>query len=424
MNLRRETFLLALVFPLSNVRGFLNESSRKTARRTPTALCWGLFRRRKAKAVTVAAEDDTTTATTEQLFQDFVDFLLEQQKSIVEEIENTVERTSGRTFSRDVWGIFDEEEEPHQGSSSLTSGGITRVLQGGDVIEKGACSLTLIQDGVLTAERAANIRARQQEEGGGINKVQTGDEYSAAAVSMVLHSRSPWVPTFRSDVRVFLVRSATSSGESWAWFGGGADLTPYYLFEDDISFFHQQYRDLCLTAELPKNENFPYETMKKACDDYFYLPARKEHRGTGGIFFDDMPMTMSTLQFVKGVTNRWMPSWLPIATERSKMPFTKQQKHWQLLRRGRYLEFNLLYDVSFWESRVMVKEGIQGELTHPVLCFLQRGVKFGLLTPNPRVEGVMVSAPPVIAYEYKHEVEPGSPEEDLVKVLKTPRDWV
>jgi len=292
----------------------------------------------------------------EALFSDFVEFLKDQQNSIIEEIEGTIERNSGKTFSRDCWGRFGEDEEAaaqqrtqQQQSPSSSSGGITRVLQGGDAIEKGACSFTLIQDGVLTTERAANIRARQFREGDteALN-IQAGDTYSAAALSVVLHSRSPLVPTFRSDVRVFLVRDQ-DTGESWAWFGGGADLTPYYLFQDDIRFFHRLYQQLCDSSDLDLDdddeEEFTYQAMKEACDQYFYLPARQEHRGTGGIFFDDMLVVDSTLDFVKNVTTTWMPSWLPIVTKRGNSPYTEQQKQWQKLRRGRYLEFNLLYDV-------------------------------------------------------------------------------
>jgi coproporphyrinogen III oxidase len=197
------------------------------------------------------------------------------------------------------------------------------------------------------------------------------------------------VPTFRSDVRIFFVQSEESK---MAWFGGGADLTPYYLFDEDVTFFHDMYRDLCRNNQ----EEFSYEALKEICDDYFYLPARSEHRGTGGIFFDDMEATPEAINFVKGVAKAWMPSWLPIVEKRRNTPFTEQQKQWQLLRRGRYLEFNLLYD---------------------------RGVKFGLANANPRVEGVMVSAPPLIAWEYNHKIEEGSEEARLMEILKIPKKW-
>jgi coproporphyrinogen III oxidase len=156
------------------------------------------------------------------------------------------------------------------------------------------------------------------------------------------------------------------------------------------------YRDLCnkYFAEIP---GFSYESMKKECDSYFYLPARSEHRGTGGIFFDDMQATESSRKFVEAVVDTWLPSWLPVVERHRHEKYTDKQRQWQLLRRGRYLEFNLLYD---------------------------RGVKFGLASANPRVEGVMVSAPPLIAWEYKHVIEEGSDEERLMEVLKHPRDWI
>jgi coproporphyrinogen III oxidase len=354
-------------------------------------------------------EEDTE----DSLLEDFVEFLQTKQTEIIQQLEDVEATQSGATFSRDPWGLFAEEDKKDTGNNAGNSGGITRVIQGGSVVEKGACSLTVIRDGILTADRAATIRSRHQT-----SPIQAGDKYSAVALSMVLHSSNPMVPTFRSDVRVFLVQSSpaggdgggggdgddsSNKGETLAWFGGGADLTPYYLFEDDVGFFHGLYRDLCdshlsdLLDDDDSSSLFSYASMKKACDDYFYLPARAEHRGTGGIFFDDMPVTPGSTAFVQGVADTWMPSWLPIVEQRQSLTYSDQQKQWQLLRRGRYLEFNLLYD---------------------------RGVKFGLANANPRVEGVMVSAPPMIAFEYNHKIEEDSPEAALTRVLKEPREWV
>lgn len=313
-------------------------------------------------------------------FVEFCEFLRSQQRSIIEQLE-AIE--NGAAFSKDGWGSLVEDAD----GPVTTAGGLTRVIQGGDIIEKGACSLTILPQGILTDERAATIRARQSA------KVRAGDRYAAAALSMVLHTRSPLVPTFRSDVRIFVVFGE----DGMAWYGGGADLTPYYLFESDIESFHEHYQTLCGEHFTNDDPLFSYPAQKKACDEYFYLPARAEHRGTGGVFFDDLPVSPTSTAYCKSLTQTWMPSWLPIVQRRSKTPFTSRQKDWQLLRRGRYLEFNLLYD---------------------------RGVKFGLANANPRVEGVMVSAPPMIAYEYNHKVEPGSPEAELVKVLKQPKEWV
>lgn len=356
-----------------------------------------------------------------EIFERFTNFLLQKQSEIIGQLEaldashssvsdsESSTGNAGSKFTRDTWGIF--QDFPKEGGHTdnlpkVGAGGVTRVLQGGSIIEKGACSLTVIQNGVLSPERARAIRARQPKEDDDENNdndngaddddfvIGSGDFYSAAALSIVFHSRSPMVPTFRSDVRIFLVQDVSSKSRNrpvMAWFGGGADLTPYYLFDEDVTSFHEMYKDVC------QSNNKDYAAMKKCCDDYFYLPARSEHRGTGGIFFDDMEADQAgSLEFVQAVADAWMPSWLPIVEKRQQLTFTDQQKQWQKLRRGRYLEFNLLYD---------------------------RGVKFGLQTANPRVEGVMVSAPPEIAFEYKHEVETGSEEERLLKILKNPIDW-
>jgi coproporphyrinogen III oxidase len=261
------------------------------------------------------------------LFQNFVSALREKQQDIIEQLEAM--DGSGQKFTNDTWGVFDGEE--------IASGGLTRVLQGGDVIEKGACSFTLIQRGILSSEHAKSIRSRQHASIG----IKGGDRYSAAALSIVLHSRSPMVPTFRSDVRIFSVE--TRNGKSMAWFGGGADLSPYYLFEDDVRHFHHLCRDLC-DEYLSEISGFSYQSIKKECDAYFYLPARSEHRGTGGIFFDDMEATESSSKFVQAVADTWLPSWLPIVERHRNEKYTDKQRHWQLLRQGRYLEFNLLYD--------------------------------------------------------------------------------
>lgn len=346
----------------------------------------------RLSAVSSGADTVATDSSLEHVFEEFASFLQSKQADIISEIE-AVEKNCGSdsVFSRDTWGAFEGNDE----NDVKKSGGITRVIQKGAIIEKGACSFTLLRGGKLTADRAAAIQGRQGSEGG-VN-IQEGDMYSAAALSMVLHTRSPMIPTFRSDVRIFMVEPSDGSG-TVAWFGGGSDLTPYYLFDEDIKFFHQQLHDLC---EEYRNDDqckmVDYKSMKKACDNYFYLPARSEHRGVGGMFFDDMPANKRSLTFLEAVTDNWMPSWFPIIEKRKNIEYSDQQREWQLLRRGRYLEFNLLYD---------------------------RGVKFGLQTANPRVEGVMVSAPPLIAWEYNHVVEENSEEERLMKILKNPIEWV
>uniref|UniRef100_A0A6U5DUK2 Uncharacterized protein n=1 Tax=Corethron hystrix TaxID=216773 RepID=A0A6U5DUK2_9STRA len=342
-----------------------------------------------------------------EIFEDFSSFLLKTQDEFIRSMEEL--DGSGQKFSRDGWGSFADGSD-----GDASAGGFTRVIQGGDVIEKGAASVTIVREGTLSAERAAAIsgrRRKQREEDDAEEEAEMvpreGDIYRAAALSVVLHSRSPMVPTFRSDVRIFVVSRPDGDGGMLAWYGGGADLTPYYLFEDDVVEFHACYRDLVIRhfgAEDRERGRNVYDNMKADCDKYFYLPARAEHRGTGGIFFDDLdactelssdgPLAGS---FVKAVAETWIPSYRKIVSRRKDTGYEEAQRRWQLLRRGRYLEFNLLYD---------------------------RGVKFGLAGANPRVEGVMVSAPPMIAWEYNHDVKEGSEEWNLMQVLKSPKQWV
>ena len=218
------------------------------------------------------ASSEVALVDADALFEQFAGLLQRKQQEIIDTLEKV--DGSGQRFSKDAWGSFLD------GAGSR--GGITRVFQGGDVIERGAVSFTLIRGGVLSAERAAAIRSRQS-----VDMIEAGDSYSTAALTTVHHARNPMVPTFRSDVRLFMV--ATQDGRSLAWFGGGADLTPNYLFEEDITYFHQHYRALSELHLKDDVAGYSYESMKATCDEYFYLPARAEHRGTGGIFFDDMP---------------------------------------------------------------------------------------------------------------------------------------
>mmetsp|Transcript_13931 Transcript_13931/g.35022 ORF Transcript_13931/g.35022 Transcript_13931/m.35022 type:complete len:409 (+) Transcript_13931:277-1503(+) len=368
---------------------------------TPTSLSTSTSRLNAAsakEAVDSASTSDEDSSSS-SLFDEFASFLISKQSEIIGEIEQLESEYTDdgeeHKFTKDCWGVFLDDAKNVNGS-----GGITRVIQKGKIVEKGACSLTVIKNGKLTADRAASIRGRQEDS----IDIKEGDTYCAAALSMVLHTRSPMVPTFRSDVRIFLVESEGADNEektTLAWFGGGSDLTPYYLFDEDISFFHGELKTLCEKYQSNDASSpeamIDYPTMKQACDEYFYLPARSEHRGVGGMFFDDLPATPTTMKFVEDVASNWMRSWFPIINKRQSLEYTEKQREWQLLRRGRYLEFNLLYD---------------------------RGVKFGLANANPRVEGVMVSAPPLIAWEYNHKIEPDSEEDRLMRILKSPIEWV
>ncbi|CAM9715298.1 unnamed protein product [Chrysoparadoxa australica] len=298
-------------------------------------------------------------------FKDFAQFLLSTQSNICSEAE----RSDGKAkFCTDVW-----RRETGEGF------GVTRVLEGGELLEKAACSVSIIH-GVLSAERAKAMSSR----GRSTIDQAGGQPYAAAAMSLVFHSASPLVPTFRADVRLFQV------GEE-VWYGGGADLTPFCIVDQaDFKEFHALYAGICEEYEAGS-----YRRFKQWCDEYFYIPHRKEHRGIGGIFFDDLSEKAGTLPFVKEVAESFMPSFLPLAEKRGRETYTEAQRQWQLMRRGRYIEFNLLND---------------------------RGVAFGL--KGGRIESIMVSAPPLVSWVYDYHPAEGTPEAELVKLLKAPKDWV
>jgi len=300
----------------------------------------------------------------------FEDYVLQLQDGIIKRA--TELDGSGKEFVRDRWER--DQSNPNAGF------GITAVLEEGGVLEKAASNVSVIS-GTLSATRAAAMTSRGRD----IDPAG-GQPYSAVAMSLVFHPKSPWVPTLRADVRVFEV-------DGQRWYGGGCDLTPVYLFNDDAAEFHGFWKTLC-DASSPQL----YPEYKAWCDRYFYIPARKEHRGVGGIFFDDLSQQEADFdvdQFVRAVGDGILPSWEPIVARRRSADVTEKERNWQLLRRGRYLEFNLLYD---------------------------RGVKFGL--DGGRVESIMVSAPPLISWKYNVVPEVGSQEAETLAVLKKPREWV
>ncbi|CAM6039535.1 unnamed protein product [Sphagnum compactum] len=309
--------------------------------------------------------------------ENFEAFLLNAQSSICEEA--AAADGSGKVFVFDKW---------QRGEDAANGYGITRVMEGGDLLEKAAVNVSIVR-GHLSESRAKSMSGRGQA-------VEVGARYFAGALSLVFHPCNPFVPTFRSDIRYFKVDGGHG------WFGGGADLTPCYLFEDDVREFHTFYKEVC-----DKYESGFYDKCKMACDAYFYIPARKEHRGTGGIFFDDLetfsdyevnglckPQRDDVFSFVRELAEGFMPSYLPIAKRRHVMDYGERERQWQLLRRGRYLEFNLLYD---------------------------RGVKFGL--DGGRIESIMVSAPPLVAWKYNVVPEAGTDENKLLQVLQEPQTW-
>jgi coproporphyrinogen III oxidase len=249
-------------------------------------------------------------------------------------------------------------------------GGRTRVLEGGGVFEKAGVGASVVH-GELEEAFAKRLQGE-------------GRQFYAAGVSLIIHPASPLVPTVHANFR-FIEQG------SKAWFGGGADLTPYYLFEEDAGHFHRTLKGAC-----DRHDPSYYPRFKAVCDRYFHLPHRGETRGVGGIFFEDIGGSLAEqLAFVQDCGEAFLPAYLPLVERRKDLPSTPAQREWQEVRRGRYVEFNLLYD---------------------------RGTVFGLQTRG-RTESILMSLPPHVQWRYDHHPAPGSPEEKLLEVLRAPRDW-
>ncbi|XP_011190196.1 oxygen-dependent coproporphyrinogen-III oxidase [Zeugodacus cucurbitae] len=264
-------------------------------------------------------------------------------------------------------------------------GGITCVLQDGEVFEKAGVNISVVT-GMLPPGAVQQMRTR------GKNLVEGKKlPFFAAGVSAVIHPRNPHVPTIHFNYRYFEVES---NGEKQWWFGGGTDLTPYYLNEKDAIHFHQTLKDAC-----DEHDASYYPRFKKWCDDYFRITHRKESRGIGGIFFDDLdtPSQEEAFKFVTGCANSVIPSYVPLVRQHKNDDYGDNERQWQLLRRGRYVEFNLIYD---------------------------RGTKFGLYTPGARYESILMSLPLTARWEYMHTVQPNSKEGKLLEVLQNPKDWI
>jgi coproporphyrinogen III oxidase len=249
-------------------------------------------------------------------------------------------------------------------------GGRTRVIADGAVFEKGGVNFSEVF-GELSPEFAKSMPG-------------DGLAFTATGVSLVLHPRSPLVPTVHANFR-YLTHG------SKAWFGGGADLTPYYPFEEDVVHFHRTWKGVC--------DRHPgvadYARMKRECDDYFFLKHRGEARGVGGIFFDYHDATEAMFAFVREAGDAFLDSYRPIVGRRKGLAYTPEQRFFQEYRRGRYVEFNLVYD---------------------------RGTVFGLKTDG-RTESILMSLPPVVRYVYDYRPGPGTPEAELTEYWLKPRDW-
>ena len=291
-------------------------------------------------------------------------YLLALQDRLCSEIE---ELDVAQRFAEDVW------ERPQGG------GGVSRVLERGAVFEKAGINFSHVNGGRLPASASVN------------RPEVAGRNFQAMGVSAVIHPDNPNVPTSHMNIRFFLAEKPTVR-PLW-WFGGGFDLTPYYGFEEDARHWHQ----LAFSACREFGEDV-YPKFKKWCDDYFFIRHRGEARGIGGIFFDDLNEWgfLRCFEFLRSVGDHYMRAYRPIVERRRDTPYTAQQKDFQLYRRGRYVEFNLVYD---------------------------RGTLFGLQSGG-RVESILMSLPPRVQWQYNRQPQPETVEARLVEEFLTPRDWL
>ena len=302
------------------------------------------------------------------------EFIKEQQKEIVRELE----KIDGKKFRVDTW------------TRENGGGGISSVLQDGNVFEKAGVNVSVVY-GTLPRPAIQAMRVNHKA----IDPDVQSLDFFAAGLSLVLHPINPMAPTIHMNVRYFETMDEKGEPNTW-WFGGGTDLTPNYLFDEDAIHFHKTLKEAC-----EQHDKDYYPRFKIWCDKYFFNKHRNESRGIGGIFFDDLDESEKDKEnifaFTKSVVNCFLPSYIPILTKRKDMPSTEKERDWQQIRRGRYVEFNLVHD---------------------------RGTSFGLNTPNARVESILMSLPATASWKYMHEPEKGSREQRLVDVLREPKEWV
>lgn len=296
----------------------------------------------------------------------FFQYIHELQDTITSKLEAIDGRAA---FQEDLW------KRPEGG------GGRTRVIENGNVFEKGGVNISGVH-GKLPESMQAYFGVRDAN-------------FFACGLSLVLHPKNPMVPTVHANWRYFEMYDQEGHIVD-QWFGGGQDLTPYYLFEEDAKHFHQTCKTACDKHHLEF-----YPKYKARCDEYFYNSHRNEARGIGGLFFDyckktdDMNM-QNWYNFVTEVGNSFLEAYVPIIEKRKHLEYTKSQRDWQEIRRGRYVEFNLVHD---------------------------KGTLFGLKT-NGRIESILMSLPPHVQWVYDHHPKSGSDEEKLIKVLQYPIDWI
>jgi coproporphyrinogen III oxidase len=286
------------------------------------------------------------------------------QRSICEELSAI---DGAASFETESW------DRPEGG------GGISRVLAEGDVFEKGGVNFSYVEGGKMPGSATQH------------RPELAGRSFKAMGVSLVMHPRNPYAPTSHANVRCFV---AEKEGEApvW-WMGGGFDLTPYYGREEDVVHWHQTAKNAC----DPFGDDV-HAKYKKWCDDYFYLPHRAEPRGVGGLFYDDLNEWgfKKSFDFMQSVGDSFSKAYVPIVLNNKDRDYGERERQWQLYRRGRYVEFNLVFD---------------------------RGTLFGLQS-NGRTEAILMSLPPLVRWDYGVTPEPGTPEAQLLDYYLKPKDWV
>ena len=291
-------------------------------------------------------------------------YLIDLQQTICSEIELL---DGGTVFEQDHWSRDDQR-----------GNGISCIISNGNVFEKGGVNFSIIR-GDKMPKSASALRPELE-----------GRQYTALGVSLVLHPDNPYIPTAHANVR-FFVAEEQGKDPIW-WFGGGFDLTPYYGFDEDAVHWHETAKKAC----IPFGKDV-YPKYKKWCDDYFCLTHRNEQRGIGGLFFDDLNGDFEEcFDYMKSVGNHFTEAYIPIAKKRMNTTFSEKEKDFQLYRRGRYVEFNLIYD---------------------------RGTLFGLQSGG-RTESILMSLPPKAQWSYQYKIEVGSEEEKLTSYFLKPRDWI
>ena len=290
------------------------------------------------------------------------EFFAGLQQTIVARLSDA----DGRAFRRDEWA------RPEGG------GGVTQILEDGGVFERAGVNFSHVSGASLPPSASAG------------RPELAGRSFQALGASLVLHPRNPYVPTVHMNVR-FFVAERPGAGAVW-WFGGGMDLTPYYPFAEDARHFHRACRDALAPFGAER-----YPRYKKWCDDYFHLKHRGEPRGIGGVFYDDLsePDFETCFALTRSVGDGFLAAYLPILERRKDLPYGARERAFQAYRRGRYVEFNLVYD---------------------------RGTLFGLQSGG-RTESILMSLPPRVEWRYDWKPEPGSPEEKLYTEFLVPRDW-